>query len=538
MQKRENEAPLFTHIFDQIFTLIPCVQSSIYLLDGADLRYVASRGVLRPELIHKLNFPLEGSGGAKVSMEEDRPVLVADVKGEEELARVFQDSAKMAPEKTYDFIGSWMCAPIHIGGQVRGLLDVCHSERGFYTGAHVEALRLWIGQVESTIENAILLTDLSQRSAELEMLNTIQQAIYSKLDLNDVLQLVADHALHLTSARQIAILVGDEEKLTAVTCAGNHDPLIQPGFTLSPGSTLIASALRNRQAVRVLNVNRDGRIDPAEAVQLGICSLLAIPLQTALQPNAVLMAIGDTFGAFSPNDERVVSSLAAAAAIGIDNAQLYQRERELVRLQERQRIAQNLHDTVTQLLFRTGLEAKWCLQNLDLAPEAQARMITIQHLLTRSSYEMRSAIFALNQHEMHKGHSLLDLLQDLIADFQHQCGINATLIARDDLGDLPFSMVEAIYRLTREALNNVYKHSNATAAFVSLKREESAIILTVQDDGAGLPEGQPLDAVESSLHFGLSSMRQLVAPFGGQFTIQNNDEEGVIVKAVFQMALE
>jgi signal transduction histidine kinase len=170
---------------------------------------------------------------------------------------------------------------------------------------------------------------------------------------------------------------------------------------------------------------------------------------------------------------------------------------------------------------------------LELAPEGQARIKTIQHLLARSSYEMRSAIFALNQHEIHKGHGLLDLLHDLIADFQRQCGINATLIAGEDLGDLPFSLVEAIYRLVREALNNVYKHSNATSTFVSLKREANSIVLTIQDDGSGLPEGQPLDAVEASLHFGVNSMRQLVATFGGQFTIQNNDEEGVIVKAVF-----
>ncbi len=691
------------------------------------MRYVASRGLLQPKQITKLNFPLEGSGGAKIAMLEERPVLVADVRGETELARIFQELAKMAPEKTFDFIGSWICFPLHIGGKVEGLLDVCHPDCGFYTEDHVEILQRWISQVESTIENAILLTNLSQRSDELEMLNAIQQAIYSHLDLNDVLQLVADHALRLTSAHQIVIFVGDEEKLIAVTCAGDVHPTIQPGFTIPLSSTLVANALRNHQAMRVLNINRDTRIDPVEAMQLGICSLLVIPLRTAMRPNAILMAIGDAFGAFSPNDERVISSLAASAAISIDHAQLYQRERErrqlaegvqnilaqlnsaqmlgemlhsvlsitvdvlradagvvrlteteshpsrlaiyqgitavefdrlqnivdrayanhfhltapesasaapailplttdlpgsgditpilvdlrvqapdsgstsdtgisqlyavalritftarnsclgtmdlfwrqprklspeevqtvetinryiaitidqeqlkgkeqeLVRLQERQRIAQNLHDTVTQLLFRTGLEAKWCLQHLDLVSEAQTRIETIQHLLTRSSYEMRSAIFALKQHEVRKGHNLLDLLQDQIADFQHEYGINATLVAREDLGDLPFPLVEAIYRLVREALNNIYKHANATAAFVSLKREENKILLTIQDDGSGLPEGQPLEPVASNLHFGVSSMYQLVAPFGGQLTIQNNDEQGVIVKAIFQI---
>jgi hypothetical protein len=70
------EPPLLTGIFDQVFNLVPCVQSSVYLLDGGDLRYVASRGRLRPEQVSKLSFPLEGSGGAKLAMEEDRPVWV------------------------------------------------------------------------------------------------------------------------------------------------------------------------------------------------------------------------------------------------------------------------------------------------------------------------------------------------------------------------------------------------------------------------------------------------------------------------------
>jgi hypothetical protein len=58
-----NETPLFTPIFDRIFAEIPCAQSSIYFLDGSDLRYVASLGKLPPDQILKLNFPLEGSGG-------------------------------------------------------------------------------------------------------------------------------------------------------------------------------------------------------------------------------------------------------------------------------------------------------------------------------------------------------------------------------------------------------------------------------------------------------------------------------------------
>ncbi len=111
------ENPLFTDVFDQVFALSGCVQSSIYLLDGTDLKYIASSGLLPPEKVSKLNFPLDKSGGAQVALIEEIPVLVADVKGDAYLAHAFQDSAKAAPESTFDFIGSWIGFPIHIGGQ-------------------------------------------------------------------------------------------------------------------------------------------------------------------------------------------------------------------------------------------------------------------------------------------------------------------------------------------------------------------------------------------------------------------------------------
>lgn len=707
------ENPHFTPILDQVFKTVPCVQSSIYLLDSGYLKYLASRGILSPEMVTKLNFPLERTGGAKVALDTNRPVLVKDVKDESNLAHQFQESAQVAPDRTFDFIGSWIGIPLQVGGETIGLLDVCHEERGFFTEEHVEKLAAEIDRLALSIEKAILVTSLAQRSTELETILAVQRAIYSHLDMNVVMQLIADQAQRLTRARQILIFLRDSDHLYAVASAGATDSNLQPGFILPIHSTLVAEAIRTNQPKRVLNPFTDDRIDWEEYLHLGVRSMLAIPLKTTTTPVGVLMAVDNFNSAFGPDDERVLTMLAAGAAIGIDNATLYREERErrfgaemmgqilallsanqpldsllsgvlsisrnlfqadagvvhlinqtsrvperiatldldvrsiemlehlivcpqtardrtpsvfidhlsqtvrdkdfsdapeikadavafstefesvlhipfvtrndvlgfldllwhqnyqieeerklmagtigmhvalaiererlgvkaeeLARLQERQRIAQTLHDTVTQILFRAGIETKWVAQSDGLNEETIKRVRTIQHLISRSSYELRSAIFALSNPQLSREHSLIDLLQAQVGGFQNESGINTSLIAPKDLGEIPIQVTEAIYRLVREALSNIYKHANATAAFVSIERKDDRLYLIIQDDGQGLAADAPIDTAEAALHFGVNSMRQLIHPLGGAFTIENNEDHGVTVKAIIPVQAE
>lgn len=713
MSLNSFENPHFTPILDTVFETVPCIQSSIYLLDSGYLKYLACRGVLRPDMVSKLNFPLERTGGARVALETNRPVLIRDVKDQTELAVAFRESAEVAPDRTFDFLGSWIGFPLQVGGQTIGLLDVCHEERGFFTEEHIQQLVPVIDGLSLEIEKAILVTTLAQRSTELETILAVQRAINSQLEMGDVMQLIVDQAQRLTKARQILIFLRDSDHLYAVASSGQTESNLQPGFVLPVNSTLVAEAIQTNQSMRVLNPFTDDRIDRDEFLHLGIRSMLAIPLKTTTTPVGVLMAVDNFNSAFGPDDERVLSMLAAGAAIGIDNANLYREERErrfaaemmgqilsllsakqplepmldgvlntalnlfhadagtvhlvspgnqpvvrinsvdvdeyyldilnhfincpqtmtertpaiyanhlarsirdedyvgkpdlkaraqefasyfdsvlhipfvtrnevlgfldllwrhpmemsrdriqlaetigwhvaltiereqlaqkaeeLARLRERQRIAQTLHDTVTQILFRAGLETKWVAQVGGLDEETRNRLRTIQHLISRSSYELRSAIFALSNSELNRDHSLIDLLQAQVSSFQNEFGINTSLISSGNLGQISLPVTEAIYRLVREALSNIYKHASATAAFVSIERKDDRIYLVIQDDGRGLADDAPIDTVEAALHFGVNSMRQLVVPLGGDFAIENNEDHGVTVKAVIPIPAE
>ncbi len=218
----------------------------------------------------------------------------------------------------------------------------------------------------------------------------------------------------------------------------------------------------------------------------------------------------------------------------IENSRLHKKNEEITRLQERQRIAQTLHDSVAQLLFSLGMEADQLIQKFDKDPSLQASLKTIRTLISRSSLELRSAIFALREPSNHiQSRGITTLIEDMVSDFQEKTGIATTFINSNKLPAIRPSLTEAIYRVVRESLSNIAKHSYATAAIVNLTYDKESIVLLIQDDGIGLKETNENEADGNELHFGLSIIKQLVLQEHGVISIKNGDEQGVLIKANF-----
>jgi signal transduction histidine kinase len=219
-------------------------------------------------------------------------------------------------------------------------------------------------------------------------------------------------------------------------------------------------------------------------------------------------------------------SLLAVEAPGLEESAL---------LLERQRIAQALHDTLAQMLFTIGLEARWCVDHLQLDERGYRRMHHILHLASRGSDELRTAIYALRSQYLPGSQALVELLQEQVAEFQSRSGVAAALIVPPQFPDLPPLVGEAVYRIVRESLSNVYKHARASAVAVSLHCDERVVVVTVQDDGVGLTMPLSSGKDDGNLHFGVSAMRQFATRAQGEFTIANNEDQGTIVRARFPL---
>lgn len=704
------ENPLLTPIFDHVATIVPYTHIGIYYKERNDLRLIAYRGPIPVDHASKFNFPVEKSGGARWVLNHHKPLLIADTLADSALAHSFLEATEEVPQHTFDYIRSWIGFPLTVNGKVEAMLDIAHSDRNFYVEQNILPLQDYLATVEVLIENSILYANLQQSSNETSTLYSIQQAIYSHLDANVVLQLIADHALSITTAKQITIWLKEDHFYKIVSSSGENISILQPGFALSEKSDLLTNAIPDDRPMRVFNVADDQILAKVNLGKYGIRSLLTVPIMVANHPIGAIVATNKVFGAFSQNDERMLGMLAAGATIGIENASLYRDERSrrfvaeglqqilelfnsdyklqdllykileiavrqlradtgiiikldeepiiyshseilqndigqllctysnkkdslknggenfqfipdliswlneskfldvsndeshinqklgglfssaavsslsihdssigcleiywqkprhlhpeerqmitmiskyvslaidrdtlnkiaqgMVSLQDRQRIAQDLHDTVAQMLFRIGLDIKWLQQNSNLDDISLKKMSGVQHIVSRCSDEIRSAIFALGNKELSDEDSLIDLLQDLIGDMQYQFGFQIPLICPPEALQATLPIKEAIYRIVRESLINISKHANATVAMVSLDQDQDQITITIQDNGLGL--NKKLKDDQSGMHFGLNMMRQLVSPLGGDIEIKNGDEQGVLVKAKFPRKL-
>jgi len=252
---------------------------------------------------------------------------------------------------------------------------------------------------------------------------------------------------------------------------------------------------------------------------------------------------------FTKEVEDLLLALANDAAIGLENARLYERQKQdVVRLQElsheldkaqesrlltedRNRIAHELHDQVAQVLFAIGLKANWCLERLTANADIDQAVRIIKRLASESSLHVRNAIYGLSNPGNVEGQALKNSLQKLVWELKESTGIDSDLMGAGELNPFPRKVEDTRCKVTKEALANVAKHSRARVAVVSLRSSSQDITLTIQDDGIGLPSPIKETYCDSVNHFWLKGMRRRVEELGGQFHIGSGDEGGLILTA-------
>ena len=256
--------------------------------------------------------------------------------------------------------------------------------------------------------------------------------------------------------------------------------------------------------------------------------MLNVPLMSGDRPLGSIVVTNKIQGVYGPDDEWILGALAPAAVIGLENARLYAQAEGLARLQERQRIAQSLHDSLAQMLFGLGLQVREMLADPGLDGSVRRKLKVVGRLAGRSSYDLRNAIYALRSRQSPAG--ALEGLQEQIEAFQAASDISATLITPSDLPALPDSLSDVFCLVTREALSNVRKHAHASAVVVSLRCDGDTFVLTIQDNGIGLDAAKVGGDGEDELHFGIDSMRDIVNRAGGEFLLSSNDDAGTTVR--------
>jgi len=225
-------------------------------------------------------------------------------------------------------------------------------------------------------------------------------------------------------------------------------------------------------------------------------------------------------GAFTEHHVEQLELFAEQATIAIHNAQLHERAQQVATLEERQRLARNLHDAVSQTLFSANLLAEALPRLWEKQPEAVfPRLEEIRNLNRGALAKMRTLLLELNPERLLET-SLDELFQQLADGVLGQARIDVTLNVTGNL-EVPAAVHTAIYYIAQEALNNVIKHSRAKSVTIDLLKNENQITLRIEDDGRGLDTDK---IVSTSL--GLSNIRERAQSTGAHLKITSEIGEG------------
>lgn len=221
----------------------------------------------------------------------------------------------------------------------------------------------------------------------------------------------------------------------------------------------------------------------------------------------------------------LLSALTGQAAVAIENANLYYQAQERASLEERQRLARELHDSVSQALYGIALGAKTARGLLDRDPPRAAEPLDyILSLANAGLTEMRALIFELRPEALAQDGLVVALERQVhVLRSRHKLEVNA------ELGNEPSAPLEtkqALYRLAQEALHNAVKHARATSIDIRLESDPAELRLFIRDNGIGFDAGATFPG-----HFGLRSMQERTSRLGGTTTIESAPGQGCTIRA-------
>ena len=380
------------------------------------------------------------------------------------------------------------------------------------------------------------MSELADTRAHADLLIEAGLALSSELALDAVLTRMVELAVDITGARYGA--------LSVLGVDGRIEEFITQGITPEErarigdpptGHGILGLIISEGRPLRIADIGADPRSVGFPPNHPLMHSLLGAPV----------VARGKTFGniyvtqkqgavEFSESDERALRVLATQAGVAIENARLYEEtqnaQREIRRLEvldERERIAKELHDGVIQSLFAVGMSlqgAAALTHNESMSRRIEAAVEDID----RAIRDLRNYIFGLRPGIL-ADRQLGQALQELGAEFEQRTGVVTVVDIDPAIASELASVAADVVQVTREALSNVGRHAQATTCRVSLRGIDGSALLEIDDDGRGF---QPDDDHGG---LGLNNLRDRVHSLGGSLDIQSREGEGTTLSATLPL---
>lgn len=415
-----------------------------------------------------------------------------------------------------------VASPFALRPEAVGLIYLYYSDVDEVDEEEIEFARAIARQAAPIMDNAWLHDQAQKRLNELEALFRADEALRRSLELDAVLEAMADLALDLLGADTSLVATwGENDRLSVRTCRNildEHRALIDFEFGRYSRE---AFARRPPQLALVEDIQERRHITE-EVRQTGFTvSLAEVPI----------FASGGFFGffnvgfrtrqKFTPEDRRRFDAFITRASLAIENALLFAQAQTAASNDERQRLARDLHDSVSQALYGIALGARTARKRLETNPDpALAEPIDyILNLAEAGLAETRALIFELIPESL-ETQGLVVAIERQAAATRARHQVDVQVFAGEE-PEIPLRAKEALYRITQESLNNIIKHAAASHVRIELRQADGELALTVRDDGRGFETGGSFPG-----HFGLQSMAERAANIGARFRIESRPGGG------------
>jgi len=345
------------------------------------------------------------------------------------------------------------------------------------------------------------------------------------LDLPSLLHHIVDEAQSMTNARYGALGVLDEDGTALsdfITVGLEPDEEKEIGARPS-GRGVLGILITDPKPLRLARLSSDPESYGFPPNHPQMTSFLGVPIKVRDKVYGNLY-LTDKIGwsEFTSDDEVLISALAVAAGIAIENARLHGRVQEVAIFEERDRLARDLHDTVIQRLFAIGLS----LQSVAASPSASLtveRLTSIIEDIDDTIRQVRTSIFELGSDGIGRGlrDNVLSLLQELrpVVGFNVRSSFEGPVDAA-----VPDIVSEHLLAVVREAVTNIGRHAQATTASVDVSVSDGECRLRVVDDGRGIG-----DSESHGGGLGMGNLQRRAEKLHGQFRTESPITGGTIL---------
>jgi signal transduction histidine kinase len=458
------------------------------------------------DVVEQIGRLPEGKGLIGALIDDPRPIR---------LHRIADDPRSCGVPPGHPPIGSFLGVPIRIRDEIFGNLYLAESTNGGFTAEDEDLATALAATAAVAIDNARLYDSARARGEWLQASAAITRQLLSP-DTDDAtlpLHLIAERSREIAGADlvTVALPTGDAADTLRIDVAVGAAAEGLPGQTLPIGRSLAGYVFTTGSPMRLAHLDEAEQKPWEGPIELDVGPVLLVPLVGSRGVQGVLGAVrlrGRT--AFTADDLDMASSFANHAAIAIELADARGEQQRVAMLDERDRIAADLHDHVIQRLFAAGLSLQSVAMGLCGNPAADRILATVQDLDATIS-QIRTTIFQLHAPEGSAPGAVRARVLDVVADAAKVLRFEPAVRFTGPLDSVAAGPADDLVAVLREALANVARHARARAVDIELGTNADRLVLTVRDDGVGMPA--------TARHSGLANIRRRAERHGGAFDV-------------------